>query len=170
MLEVRSAVVADAITVAVGLSIAAAPAPAAGTVTPATSATAKKASTKEKATKKSSKKQAAAPKTVTACVNERSGTTKVLLGAKAKKKCAKGWTKMTWNVAGPAGRNGVNGVNGTNGASGAVAASGARSVAAGARRGREPDRSLRRSVAVLTGGCGHARCGRANPQLARAGG
>ena len=38
--------------------------------------------------KKKTKKKAAAPKTVTACVNKRTGATKVLLGKKAKRKGA----------------------------------------------------------------------------------
>lgn len=116
MLEMRSSLAASAVTVAVGLSIAVAgPAVAAGPAT-GKSAAAKKAAVKKKAAKKATKK--AAPKTVTACVNKKSGATKVLLGVKAKKKCAKGWTKMTWNVAGPAGKNGANGANGATGATG----------------------------------------------------
>lgn len=118
MFELRSTLAASAVTAAVGLAIIAAPATAAGTATSAKSATATKASTKKKAAKKTTKKAPAAPKTVTACVNNKSGATKVLLGAKAKKKCAKGWTKMTWNVAGQAGKNGANGTNGANGANG----------------------------------------------------
>ena len=59
-------------------------------------------------------------KTVTACVNTKSGATKVLLGAKAKKKCAKGWSKVRWSVAGKNGANGSNGSNGANGANGAA--------------------------------------------------
>lgn len=125
MLEQRSTLAASAITAAVGLSIAVAtPAVAAGTGT-AKPAAAKKAASKKKAAKKSTKKKAAAPKTVTACVNRKSGATKVLLGAKAKKKCAKGWTKMTWNVAGPAGKNGANGANGAPGAAGVNGTNGA---------------------------------------------
>lgn len=65
-----------------------------------------------------------ATKTVTACVNKKSGTTKVLLGKKAKKKCAKGWTKMTWNVGGTNGSNGTNGINGANGINGTNGAAG----------------------------------------------
>src|SRR3954447_1088407 len=61
---------------------------------------------------------ASKPTTVTACVNKKSGATKVLLGSKAKKKCAKGWSKVTWSVAGKNGANGSNGSNGTNGAAG----------------------------------------------------
>lgn len=121
MFELRSALAASAVTAAVGLAIVAAPATAAGTATSATSATAKKASAK----KKSTKKQPAAPKAVTACVNKKSGATKVLLGSKAKRKCAKGWTRMTWNIAGQAGKNGTNGANGANGVNGVNGANGA---------------------------------------------
>ncbi len=123
MLELRSPLVASAVTAAVGLSLTvAAPAIAADK---ASSATAKAAVKAKAAKKKTTKKKAAAPKTVTACVNKKSGATKVLLGSKAKRKCAKGWTKMTWNVAGTAGKNGAAGAAGTTGAAGAKGADGA---------------------------------------------
>lgn len=122
MLEMRSSLVASALTAAVGLSIAVAtPAAAAGS---ATAKPAAKKAPKKQGGKKALPKQAAA-KTVTACVSKKSGATKVLLGSKAKKKCAKGWSKMTWNVAGPAGANGASGANGANGAPGAAGAKGA---------------------------------------------
>jgi uncharacterized low-complexity protein len=60
-------------------------------------------------------KPPATAKTVTACVNKKSGATKVLLGSKAKKKCPKGSTKVRWSVSGKNGANGVSGTNGTNG-------------------------------------------------------
>ncbi|MFA4927953.1 MAG: hypothetical protein WC558_05515 [Patulibacter sp.] len=116
MFQFRSSMAASAVTVALGLSlVAVAPAVAADQV-PATK-------TAAKAAKKKTKK-AAAPKTVTACVNNRTGTTKVLLGKKAKRKCPKGSTKMTWNVTGPKGADGKNGANGANGANGLPGANG----------------------------------------------
>lgn len=100
MSRFRSSVPATAVAVTLGLSlVAVAPASAAKKKAPAAA-------------------KAPAAKTVTACVNKKSGATKVLLGKKAKKKCAKGWTRMTWNVSGTNGTNGVNGVNGTNGING----------------------------------------------------
>lgn len=125
MLQFRSKMTASAVAVALGLSLVAVAPAVAADKAPAAKTAAK--AVKKKATKKKTKK-AAAPRTVTACVNNKSGATKVLLGKKAKRKCAKGWTKMTWNVAGPqgaAGKNGVNGVNGVNGGPGANGAHGA---------------------------------------------
>lgn len=96
MIRTRSSLAAAAVAAALGLSL-----------TTAATATAAK------------KKAPAAAKTVTACVNKKSGTTKVLLGKQAKKKCAKGWTKVTWNAAGKKGASGKNGLNGKDGANGA---------------------------------------------------
>lgn len=62
---------------------------------------------------------AASPATVTACVNTKTGAIKVLTTAKAKKrKCAKGYKKMTWVTTGVAGKNGKNGANGATGKDG----------------------------------------------------
>jgi hypothetical protein len=93
MLRTRSSLVAAAVAAGLGLSL----------TTAATAGAAKKKP----------------PATVTACVNAKSGATKVLLGKKAKTKCAKGWKKVTWNVAGAKGRTGLNGKDGVNGANGA---------------------------------------------------
>lgn len=95
MLRTRASLAAAAVAAALGLSL----------TTAATAGAAKK-------------KAPAAATTVIACVNVKSGTTKVLLGKKTKKKCAKGWTKVTWNVAGTKGKNGLNGKDGVNGANG----------------------------------------------------
>ena len=54
----------------------------------------------------------AASGTVTACVNKKSGATKILLGAKATKPCPKGTTKVIWSLAGPGGAAGAAGANG----------------------------------------------------------
>ncbi len=54
-------------------------------------------------------------KTVKACVKKSDGTVKIL---KKKKKCKKGWKKLTWGTKGPAGTNGSNGNNGSNGSNG----------------------------------------------------
>lgn len=72
----------------------------------------------------------AATSKVTACVNKQTGATKVLLGKKAKKKCAKGWTKVTWNTKGTSGKNGTNGATGPGGATGATGAAGANGASA----------------------------------------
>jgi hypothetical protein len=50
-------------------------------------------------------------KTIKACVKKSDGTVKIL----KKKKCTKGWKKVTWGTKGPAGQNGSNGSNGSNG-------------------------------------------------------
>lgn len=92
MLRTRSSLVAAAVAAGLGLSL----------TTAATAGAAKKKP----------------PATVTACVNAKSGATKVLLGKKATKKCAKGWKKVTWNVAGTKGKTGLNGKDGVNGANG----------------------------------------------------
>jgi hypothetical protein len=66
--------------------------------------------------------------TITACVKNKTGAVKILTAAQAKRRCAKGSTKLSWNVTGrpgAAGRNGANGTNGTNGTSGATGANGA---------------------------------------------
>lgn len=42
---------------------------------------------------------------MTACVNKKNGTMKMVFGKKAKKKCPKGYKKVTWNSQGPAGPN-----------------------------------------------------------------
>lgn len=129
MIEIRSRLAAAVVTATVGLSLAAiAPANASGPQ--AAGATHRAAAAKKKTAKKKP-----AVKTVTACVNKKSGATKVLLGSKAKRKCAKGWTKMTWNVSGKNGANGKNGTNGTNGTNGANAAALAVRDAAGNRLG-----------------------------------
>jgi hypothetical protein len=62
---------------------------------------------------------AASPTTITACVKTKTGAVKVLTTAKAKKKkCAKGYKKMTWVTTGVAGKDGKNGASGTNGKDG----------------------------------------------------
>ena len=62
---------------------------------------------------------AASPSTITACVQTKTGTIKVLTTAKAKKKkCAKGYQRVTWTLAGTAGMNGTNGKDGANGTNG----------------------------------------------------
>jgi len=71
------------------------------------------------AAKKRTKASAAAPTTITICVKTKTGTIKVLSAkqVKQKKKCGKGYKKLTWNVKGASGKNGTNGT-GTNGTSG----------------------------------------------------
>ena len=64
------------------------------------------------------KTSATAATTITVCVKTKTGAIKVLSAKQAKKKCAKGYKKLTWNAQGPAGKNGTNGTNGTNGANG----------------------------------------------------
>ena len=61
---------------------------------------------------------AASAKTLTACVNKKTGEMRLRQGKAAKKKCPKGWKKVRWNVQGPAGKQGNPGSNGTNGANG----------------------------------------------------
>ncbi|MEZ5159209.1 MAG: hypothetical protein R2687_10295 [Candidatus Nanopelagicales bacterium] len=53
-------------------------------------------------------------KTIKACVKKSDGTLKIL----KKKKCKKGWKKVTWGTKGPAGQNGSSGSNGVNGVPG----------------------------------------------------
>lgn len=62
--------------------------------------------------------------TVTACVN-RTGTFKILLGAKARKACPKGSRKVRWNAPG---RTGARGRQGTPGATGGAGPVGRRQV------------------------------------------
>ncbi len=61
----------------------------------------------------------AAGSTVTACVNKHSGAAKIMVGTKAKKKCPKGTTKVSWNTAGPKGATGAPGAGGAAGLPGA---------------------------------------------------
>jgi len=82
---------------------------------------------------KTTKPPAKKPTTVTACVKNKTGATTVLLGSKAKKKCPKGSTKVTWNIAGKNGANGVNGKNGVNGINGTNGASGSNGQPLGVR-------------------------------------
>lgn len=56
--------------------------------------------------------------TINGCVNKKTGELRIRSGKAAKKKCPKGWKKIKWNTAGPAGRQGLPGANGTNGANG----------------------------------------------------
>lgn len=42
---------------------------------------------------------------MTACVNKKTGAMKMVFGNQAKKKCPKGYKKVTWNSQGPAGPN-----------------------------------------------------------------
>jgi hypothetical protein len=81
------------------------------------------------AASRTSTTKAEATKKVIACVNKKTGGTKVLLGAKAKKHCANGWTKVTWSTAGHNGKNGKNGTNGTTGRTGTDGKSGASGIA-----------------------------------------
>jgi hypothetical protein len=55
---------------------------------------------------------------VKACVKKGSGQMRILSGAKARKKCKKGWKKISWNVTGARGLPGANGNNGANGGTG----------------------------------------------------
>jgi hypothetical protein len=122
----RSTLVASALTATAGLSLAVAgPATAAGPSSSSAKAPAAKAAKK---TKKSTKAKKNRTTKVTACVRRKSGATRVLLGTKAKRKCGKGWTKVTWNVRGKDGKAGKNGRNGVNGAPGAPGATGARGL------------------------------------------
>lgn len=57
--------------------------------------------------------------TVTACVNKRTGDARIVTGKKAKKKCPKGTTKVTWNASGRPGPTGAPGAGGANGLPGA---------------------------------------------------
>ncbi|MEZ5184900.1 MAG: hypothetical protein R2720_04070 [Candidatus Nanopelagicales bacterium] len=56
---------------------------------------------------------AVAKSTYKACVKKSTGEMRLLLGKK--KKCKKGWKKLTWTKAGPTGKAGLPGVNGQNG-------------------------------------------------------
>ena len=91
----------------------------AATTAVALSVTAVAASGAQAATTRS-KTSATAATTITICVKTKTGTVKVLSAKQAKKKCAKGYKKLTWNAQGPAGKNGTNGTgtNGTNGTNG----------------------------------------------------
>lgn len=119
-MPVNRSSLAVALAATIGLSLVAVAPAHAATKAPA----AKKISAKKKT---AAKKKAGAPtaKVVTACVNSKTGATKVLLGSKAKKKCAKGWTKMTWNVSGQNGADGKNGASGANGLPGSPGIKGA---------------------------------------------
>ncbi|MGH2909268.1 MAG: hypothetical protein ACRDK8_08235 [Solirubrobacteraceae bacterium] len=72
----------------------------------------------------SSQKPAAATSTIRACKNKRTGA----LFLKAR--CPKGYSRVVWNVRGPAGPAGPRGASGTNGANGTNATSGANGAAA----------------------------------------
>lgn len=91
----------------------------AATAAVALSVTAVAASGAQAATTRT-KTSATAATTITICVKTKTGTVKVLSAKQAKKKCAKGYKKLTWNAQGPAGKNGTNGTgtNGTNGTNG----------------------------------------------------
>jgi len=69
---------------------------------------------------------------ITACVKTKTGAVKILSAVQAKKKCAKGSKKVTWNLAGPAGANGKNGANGATGPAGATGANGTNGANGGA--------------------------------------
>ena len=56
--------------------------------------------------------------TVTACINKKSGAMQYRSAKQAKKKCKKGWTKVTWSVAGPTGPGGATGPAGQAGPAG----------------------------------------------------
>lgn len=56
--------------------------------------------------------------TITACVKSKTGDVRLRSGAAAKKKCAKGWKRVTWNTSGPAGTRGLPGAAGAPGATG----------------------------------------------------
>jgi hypothetical protein len=65
--------------------------------------------------------------TVTACVKTKTGDIKIRSGAAAKKKCARGYKKVTWNTVGPkgaAGKTGAAGLAGNAGPAGAVGPTG----------------------------------------------
>src|SRR5262245_28710432 len=68
--------------------------------------------------------QAGSSSTITACVKKKTGAVTILSKKKAKKKCPKGSTKMTWSIAGKPGKNGKNGTNGANGSAGAPGSNG----------------------------------------------
>ena len=89
----------------------------AATTAVALSVTAVAASGAQAATTRT-KTSATAATTITICVKTKTGTVKVLSAKQAKKKCAKGYKKLTWNAQGPAGKNGTNGTGGTNGTNG----------------------------------------------------
>ena len=56
--------------------------------------------------------------TINGCVKKKTGELRIR--SSAKRKCPKGWKKITWNVAGQQGLPGTNGTNGTNGPPGPV--------------------------------------------------
>ncbi|HPE11224.1 MAG: hypothetical protein H6524_04015 [Actinobacteria bacterium] len=57
----------------------------------------------------------AAKTTYKACVKKSTGDVRVLLGKKKKKKCKKGWKKVSWTKAGPTGKSGSPGSPGATG-------------------------------------------------------
>jgi hypothetical protein len=75
--------------------------------------------------KRTPAKASATTVTITACVKTKTGAIRILSAAQAKRRCAKGYTKLSWNVTGPAGAAGKSGTNGTNGTNGANGANGA---------------------------------------------
>lgn len=83
------------------------------------------ATSAQAATKKTTTKAAAKTTAITACVKTKTGAVKILSAAQAKKKCAKGSKKVTWNMTGPAGANGKNGTAGVTGPAGANGTNGA---------------------------------------------
>lgn len=56
--------------------------------------------------------------TITACVKKKTGALRLRSGAKAKRKCPKGWSKLRWNTTGPAGKQGAPGAPGAPGLQG----------------------------------------------------
>jgi hypothetical protein len=58
--------------------------------------------------------------TITACVKKKTGDVRIRRGAAAHRKCPKGWSRVRWNTAGPAGAQGIPGTNGTNGLPGPI--------------------------------------------------
>jgi hypothetical protein len=54
--------------------------------------------------------------TINGCVKKKTGELRIR--SSAKKKCPKGWKKIHWNTAGPAGKQGLPGTNGTSGVNG----------------------------------------------------
>jgi len=71
--------------------------------------------------------QAAAKPKVKACVHKRSGDLRFLTGTK-KKKCKRGWKKVTWNAKGAPGSTGPSGNTGPGGSTGPAGPLGPRMV------------------------------------------
>ena len=65
--------------------------------------------------------------TVSACVKKKTGEMRMLTGTK-KRKCAKGWKKVTWNQEGPQGSTGSPGSTGPQGPQGSTGATGPKLV------------------------------------------